>query len=110
MASFGGETPVGQTSITSSSLATSGTKYTVPSGRYARLSGFFFISSSGGSPATMSIGGYDFGNGSYGTSGQPVNFTVILTSGQTVVFQRPSGGGTQIEAKAQIGIVEFNNP
>lgn len=97
MSSFGGETPVN--SVTSITSVTTGTKYTVPAGRYAVLEGFAYISGAD----TLTVGGVVLSTSTLGPNGQSLKFR--LSSGETVSVL--SSGGV---LDYHLGITEFNNP
>ena len=106
MASYGGETPVNVLSLTS--IGTTGVKYTVPSGKYAKLSVLLKTTYAGtGGRATFSIGGVSLAGPETATSAGATPEDWWLAEGQNI--QYTSGGGTTINSYL-IVILEYNNP
>lgn len=100
---FGGETLVGQT-LVSFSGSTSGTKYTVPAGRYAIVM-IQAASSSGTGSGSVSVGATSIGNGQ-SWYGNELPSEVALQSGQTISSTHNSGN----TGSGTMFVREFNNP
>lgn len=108
MASYGGETPVNVTSIVNISTGGTGTKYTVPAGRYAKINAAIkFTYAGSGGRAIITIGDVTLENETTGADNgyTPVEFWLV--AGQTITFT--SGGGSS-ENHSNITIIEYNNP
>lgn len=106
MSSFGGETPVNVTSI--DSFTTSGTYYTVPAGRYAKINMLVKFAYAGtGGRATVSVGGVALASESTTDGDGYTPEQWILTAGETI--QYTVGGGSSL-THVHIKIIEFNNP
>lgn len=101
MASYGGETPVNVPAVITS-LGVTGTKYTVPSGRYARV----WVKSLATYPGTGGAASLSIGAITYSTSWNFELFELVLTEGQAVTW---TSGATSV-TYFQLTAIEYNNP